>query len=220
MRFKRYQLPHFDNLIDSDVDVDKLPLWFNQWTDSSVVINKNNNSNLTGLDYIRLLNSDALHFIHTELPWQLHRAEIFLLPPNSRTRVVQEQTVIDYAHVNFICLVGGASWNIYDVRNFRRRRIDADIRRDETWPDLCAFTKPDADNNWENFLNAEQIPVEEKYTGCQVLGATNVPHGATADATQNNFIVLLTFEIPSKDPMDQYMQQVKALSPWEIHTSD
>jgi hypothetical protein len=224
MRFKRYQLPGFDKLIDPDVDIDNLPIWFNPLTNSTVVLNQNNDHILTGLDYLRLLNSDALHFIHTELPWQLLRSEIFILPPNSRTNVVQEVTRADYAHVNFICLVGGVSWNTYDVRGFRRRLIEGETKRPEAWPGLCGFTKADVDmkvpNNWENFLDTDQMPVEEQYKNCQLLGATNVPHGASGDASQASFVVFLTFEIPSKDPMDNYMQQVKALSPWEIHTSD
>jgi len=218
-RYQTYKIPFDDNLLDPDIDIKSLRQVDNTEFKTRYIINGNRESRLSSLDAHKILNADFLEFVHNNLPFQISWVEIFPLPANNESVIVQETSrEDDYSHEGLFYLSKGCTWNIHNSERYRRHMIGQELGwvPPEGYPNFYAFTLPGQKGTKDFWLSTSKMPIVESYTDCAFIGKADIPHSVITDNTENAVFAIFTFEIDGKNKHERYRQVSDGFSPWAV----
>ena len=217
MRYLRYKFPHLENIIEPSIDLNKLNCIWSEEFKSRFVIDDNGNACLPASYAYKLLSADFLSFVHNDLPYEISHFEIYPLPPNTNSVIVQEMSEDNRNHIGLYITLGGMSWNIHNPAGFRRRQVEAPDYTTKAWPNFAAFTKPDVTSGGTgNWICSNEMPVLETYKNCAFLGNGSIPHSLCADGTEQSMFLLIAFDAPFEGIDLNSKQLQKIYSQWAI----
>jgi len=216
-RYPQYKLPVPDNLLEPDLNLQTVDVINNIEFKSRYFVDERKDSRLGPYHAHRILCADFLHFVHTQVPFQIHWVEIFPIKPNSETVIVQEvpQHEDRYAHNALFILTGGATWNLHNITGYRKHDISNDDVPDY-YPNMYAFTKPGQKPNGENWLTTSEMPILESYTKCAFIGSGDHAHSVSTDDSPYNIFYIISFEIEERNRHKLYEKLTNAFSPWTV----
>lgn len=217
MRYPKYKLPHLENIIEPSIDIDKLDYVWSDEFKSKFLIDDNGHANLPASYAYKLLSADFLSFVHNELPHEISHFEVYPLPPNTNSVIVQEMSEEKRNHIGLYVTLGGMSWNIHDITGYRRRQIIAPDYTTEAWPNFAGFTKPDVTSGGiGKWLCSNEMPVLERYENCAFLGNGSTPHSLCTDGTNRSVFLLISFDAPFESLALNYKRMQDVFSQWAV----